>query len=223
METTTTASGPPSTHRDYDGFYYEDLACNQNGSYSFEGNVGFIEGKISYTCQAEFEPALVQTYDIWNYGMFEGLNPDGSYIGSYLGQSYNARALDDGDYRMVATEGSWRDALPPRFLAINQLFVLRRKSDDGRLHWENLNIIENRFIANDPSDPAAIHLNGGEVFYRDFSYEMAKFTLTYTISGATPAETLLDVSRNQRRRRRRHRSSHVRALVYGRDGRRGDR
>ena len=93
---------PYSTHRDYDGFYYEDLACDQNGSYSFEANAAAVQGKISYTCQAAFEPALVESYGIEAYGMPEGVNPDGSSIGSRGGFAEATAAHTT----MVTTESS---------------------------------------------------------------------------------------------------------------------
>src|SRR6185295_1488730 len=96
---------PLSTHRDYDGPDYEDLTCDESGVYNFEGNAAFVEGKISYSCRASFEPSLVQYYTVFGFGMFEGLNPDGSYIGSYGGEAYNTHDFDDGSYAMLMSEG----------------------------------------------------------------------------------------------------------------------
>ena len=182
---------PYSTHRDYDGFYYEDLACDQSGSYSFEANVAAVQGKISYTCQAAFEPALVESYGIEAYGMPEGVNPDGSSIGSRGGFASNGRAHDDGHYRIIMSEGSWGVYLHRDLLRSTNYSCCGANPTTADYVYENLYITEQQYFGNTPSEPGTIHLGAGDVFQRDFSYEMAKLTIYFTISGNTPAETLL--------------------------------
>lgn len=180
---------PYSTRQNYDGSDgsgpYVDLACAETDNLDFEADAAWIEGNMTYTCQARYEPNLVNQHFIYGESVFEGQNPDGSYIGSYGGVGYDYLNPATGVYRLILTAGTWHAYQHYAFL-----YVGPSSSDPAYPDFVNQSIhtVDNRYYAPSSTDPRAIPLAGGQTFARNFDYEMSKLVFTYTITGNTPAE-----------------------------------
>src|SRR6266850_196970 len=160
---------------------YVNLACgnfpnciDDQKTVNFVSPVASLEGNITYACFPDFKSRVVAYQQIYAYPL-DGRLPDKTPIGTYGGTSlaYTYPQLGDLSYRHILTPGHWTESAHGAHLDITN--PDRADHDYGDFVNEGFAVSDNR--------TDAINLGSGETWHQDFSYEMGKYTVLFTIDG----------------------------------------